>query len=324
MDSKYDAVVLSGGGSKGLLTLGALHYEYEKGRFVMDHVKIYAGTSIGSVICLLLICGYSPMEIFTEVYKNDRIFEVGESQSIWDVVKFMGLMSIKGFSDRIEEMVKSKLGKIPTLLELRKMTGKTLVISVANITKMKCEYFTHKTRPDLGCVNAVKLSSNLPLIFQRIRYNDSYMTDGGLMDNFPLKYIDDGKMKILGIVTMGSDFSLPDNQFMGYFYRLLVMPMNANTELRCNLAKSNTNLVKLEFNNAPLFQFTMSSEHKMEMFIHGFNEAEREHNTIYLFIKGWSYNIHDIVNDDDLEFEESNWSDELDFAEANWNEDLIL
>ena len=154
---KYDAVVISGGGNKGILSLGALHYEYEKGTYDPEYTRIYAGTSIGAVISLLMICGYTPMEAFTEIYKMAYFFNVGDCHSIWDVVKFMGLMSIRGFAQRIEDLVRAKLGDIPTLRELKKRTGKTLVVTGANVTKMKGEYYTYKTRPNLGCVNAVKM-----------------------------------------------------------------------------------------------------------------------------------------------------------------------
>lgn len=309
---KYDAVVISGGGSKGLLTLGALHYEYEKGRYDPAHVRIYAGTSIGSVISLLLICGYTPMEVFNAIYNMSHFFDVGDCHDMWDVVKFMGLMSIRAFTDRIGELVVEKLGSIPTLRELRKLTGKTLVVSAANVSKMRCEYYTHRTHPDLGCVNAVKLSSNLPLVFQRIRYDDCYVTDGGMMDNFPLQYIDDGKMKILGIVTTGSDFSLSDEKFVGYFYRLVVMPINANTKLRCDLAKSNTRLIKLKWNNTLLVQFSMPNSQKMKMFIHGYDTAEYIDKRVLITVDGWWSSI------DYLDESHDDWNDWIeDWSQAD-------
>lgn len=297
-EEKYNAVVISGGGIKGISSLGALHYEYEKGKYDPDHTKIYAGTSIGAVISLLLVCGYKPMEIFTELYKMENFFDVGSFYSIWDAFKHMGLMSISSFTNKIETLVKSKMGDIPTLLELKKRTGKTLVVTGANITKTKCEYYTHKTRPRLGCVDAVKMSSNLPLIFQRIKYDDCYIADGGMIDNFPLKYIDDKKMKILGIVTTGMEPALIDNQQMGYFMRLIVMPINANTELRCQLAGANTKLIKMKI-NSNMMAFALSSEEKMNMFVRGFSDAESIDNTIKIFVRGWKDTIHSLLSGED-------------------------
>ena len=49
---KFTRLVLSGGGSKGLAMLGALHYIHENNG--LDSINEYWGTSVGSIIILLL------------------------------------------------------------------------------------------------------------------------------------------------------------------------------------------------------------------------------------------------------------------------------
>src|SRR5579862_6285185 len=115
-EEKYKAIVLSGGGSKGLFTLGALQYYYEKK--LIDEVEIYAGTSIGSVICLLLVCEYTPMELFTKIFSVEYFFDILDFNTISDIIQFMGVMSIDRFTDKLKELVEDKFGCIPTLLEL--------------------------------------------------------------------------------------------------------------------------------------------------------------------------------------------------------------
>src|SRR6185503_5151074 len=110
------------------------HYEYEKDKFDPAYTKIYAGASIGSVIALLLVCGYTPLEIFSEIYNMDHFFNLGNYNNIWDVFKLMGLMSINSFAEKIEYLVKKKMGMIPSLLELRKKTGKTLIMTASNVS----------------------------------------------------------------------------------------------------------------------------------------------------------------------------------------------
>jgi predicted acylesterase/phospholipase RssA len=63
----FKGLCISSGGMKGLYYLGVLDYYYEKK--LLDNVKYYAGTSIGSLICLLLIIGYTPKEIFQNILK---------------------------------------------------------------------------------------------------------------------------------------------------------------------------------------------------------------------------------------------------------------
>ena len=293
---KFDAIVISGGGIKGLCSLGALQYEYEKKTYDPDNVSIYAGTSIGSVISLLMICGYTPLEAFKSIYEIDDFLDIrSEGVDVWDFVKFMGLMSIKGFMDKIETLVKSKLGYIPTLKELKDNTGKTLVVPVTNITKMSCEYYTYKTKPNVSCLDAVKFSSNLPFVFQRLRFEDCYIADGGVIDNFPLDYIDNGKLHILGIVSTGYNIPVGKLKLYDYFYSLAVLPIISNTKLRCRNAKSNTKLIELDTKKYPFLPFSISDNDKMEMFSEGYNNAKITDSIIYLNCEKWKDDIHDIT-----------------------------
>lgn len=283
---KFEAVVLSGGGSKGILSLGALYYHHQKGTFDMDYVKLYSGTSIGSAICLLLVCGLTPFEIFIEVCNLEQMVDIKNVADIWEVSATMGLLSISVLTDRLEPIVRKKLlmkynwnsDKFPTLKELYNLTGKTLEITACNVTEIACEFFSHTTYPDISCIEPVKFSCNLPVIFQRIKYNDCYYVDGGLMNNFPLIQVDNGILKILGIVIIGTDLSMSDEQYIGYFYRLISMFSKGNTELRCELKGDNTTLVKIEYNKSSTFELNIPKDKKMDMFLTGYKIAENSDN----------------------------------------------
>lgn len=281
-NDKFDAIVLSGGGSKGILTLGALYYYHKIGRYDMDYVKTYSGTSIGSAINLLLVCGLTPFEIFIEVCNVEQLADIKNIANMWELSESMGLLSINILTDKLEPMIKKKLlskydwnsDKLPSLKELYTLTGKTLISTASNVTTIKCEYISYKTHPDICCIEPVKFSCNLPVIFKRIKYNDCYYVDGGLMDNFPLKCIDNGVIKILGIVISGIDLSMSDEQYIGYFYRLISMLPKGNTELRYQLAGNNTTLIKLEYNKSSTFELNIQKDKKMEMFLNGYKSAE--------------------------------------------------
>ena len=305
-DRKFDAVALSGGGSRGILMLGVLHYYYEKGLFDPKTVTEYAGASIGSVMGLLLICGYTPMEIFSEIYSMESFFTVNDCHSIWDVIKYMGFMSIKGFAAKIEELVKRKMGFVPTLRKLKELTGKSLYVSGANVTSMAEEKYCAETHPSLSCVNAVKISCNLPLIFQRLRYREAFVVDGGLLNNYPWDYISPSAKNVLGVVLVGSDRSLPEDTFMGYFYRLMMMPIAQLTEMRCQLAPDHITTIKVAWEGVPLLQFAIASEQKMDMFLSGYQTAETRDQTKLLYVADW-------------DFEKAGWSSE-DSADSSTRE----
>ncbi len=271
MEQKFEMVTLSGGGLKGIIQLGALHYFYEKGLYDQKTVHTYSGTSIGSVISLLLICGYTPMDIFSSVYTTNKFFKAEDSLSLWDIMEKRGLLSINSFIDIISNLVKEKMGKVPTLKQLHEKTGKTLYVVAANISSVKAEYFSYKTHPSLSCIDAIKMSASLPLLFPCVEYNGNCYVDGGLADGFPIHHIDDGKSLTLGIVVYGVDRSLKEDTLMGYIYRLINLPINTITKLRCKNLGSNVTLVEIDCGDIPVIQFSMSSEKKMEMFLKGYN-----------------------------------------------------
>ena len=67
----YDTLVLSGGSSKGIMTLGALQYLYDN--FLLKNIKNYIGTSAGAMICYLLAIGYTPVEIIVYICKHQLL-----------------------------------------------------------------------------------------------------------------------------------------------------------------------------------------------------------------------------------------------------------
>lgn len=294
-DYRYDATILSGGGVKGIGELGALHYHYEAGRFVLSNVKEYTGTSVGSAISLLLICGYTPMEILREVYLMPSFFKPGDLSNIWTIFESYGLMSVNSVVNIVETLVKRKLGAIPTLGEIKSLFGVRLVITAVNITKMRTEYFCPETRPDLSAIDAVKMSCNLPVIFQRIRYNGCYYVDGGLGDNFPVDGLS-AKMKgkkVLGVMITGVDGAGAADEelsFFGYFYRLITFPISTMTTLRARDLPANIDLVKLNFDDVPILGPSLPSEKKMEMFMKGYREAKQNYECRLVYVDRWSWN----------------------------------
>jgi predicted acylesterase/phospholipase RssA len=295
-NSHFEGVVLSGGGTKGILTLGALHYYYEKGTYNNNDVHAYSGTSVGTAISLLLLCGYSPMDIFMEVRNTRDLFSMQPNNtnntnntnniSIFDITKNMGVLSIKSFSDKIKELVINKIGYVPTLLELYSLTNKVLIATASNVSKIRAEYYKYDTHPYMSALLSTELSCCLPIIFHRMKYNEDYISDGGLTDNFPTKYVDDGVKKILAITTYYEDNEdNSDDEFIQYFYKLMFLPMKVNNELRIKSCGANVTLIKIKY-AANMFESNISEEKKLNMFMAGYQTAEYKDNTEYIYVEG--------------------------------------
>ena len=63
------------------------------------------------------------------------------------------------------------------------------VVVGCNLSLKKTEYFSHTTTPNMMVWLALRISSNLPFLFNSIKYNDSYYLDGGITSNYPIDYV---------------------------------------------------------------------------------------------------------------------------------------
>ena len=155
-------LVLSSGGLKGISQLGALHQLCVTGKLDISKVHTYAGSSIGSIICFLLIIGYEPIEIFQKIYSSEYFIK-SERNSLWDIINKYGLMNIKSHFDYFfMPIIRDKINKIPTLAEIKERYDKNLYITVTNETDMTVEYFSHLTHPDILVTDALMYSCNIP------------------------------------------------------------------------------------------------------------------------------------------------------------------
>lgn len=316
---KFDVVCLSGGGTKAIGQLGVLNYYYENGQLDLgpNGAKDFPGTSAGSIINLLLIVGYIPIEIFKEVYNINNFFigdpfgaenipttstasssSISSLSNIWELISNYGFLSIEIPMSIVEKMIIRKLGQIPTLWELYKMTGKRLISPAVNISKKPCPvlvYITPESHPHMRCIDVCKLSSKLPLIFQRVQYNGDYYEDGGLGDNFPIEAVDIRGKNVLGVTVVGSDMGDSYLPFISYLYRVIMFPINTNTHLRSRNLGENVTLISLNFDDVPVIELNIGHNRKMGMFMRGYKEAEREEKKEKLYIRDWDWDLSEKV-----------------------------
>ncbi len=294
--SLFDSVVLSGGGSKGILHLGVLHYFRSVGLYNYKNIKEFAGTSIGGVISLLLVCGYEPMEIYTNIlkYNNFLNLEKADFSLISVMIKNKGLFPVQSFTSLVKDMVLKKLGKIPTMKELYDITGKKLSICVTNLTKMSEVCVSHISHPNLNCIDVINYTCNVPLIFYEIENTDGdLMIDGGFTNNFPVTYISKKRENILGIVLTNNVYPQV-NSFVGYFCRCVELPIRKMMEIHNNNV-DNLYLINIKFSYSFL-NFNIDHNDKKKLFIHGYNYALSKNETKLIYIKGWDDFCDDNLN----------------------------
>ena len=273
----YDTLVLSGGGSKGILTIGALQYAYDN--FLLQDITNYVGTSSGAIICFLLAIGYTPVEIVVYICTN-QLMEKMQHFNVVAMINGGGASSYNNIQEQLEKMTISKLGYLPTLLDLQNTFNKTLTFVTYNLTKGKVEYLSPETYPNLPCITALRLSSNLPLVFDKYKYGNDFYIDGGVIDNFAIDVGDSIGEKILGI-KIDSDinnFSKDlDINILEYIYKLMFIPIAESDRMKIENISSKCTVIKLKFSKLTFFDFSINSKTKLDIFSSGYDQFQKAH-----------------------------------------------
>jgi predicted acylesterase/phospholipase RssA len=273
-EKMYDVLVISGTSSKCIITLGALQYIYDN--FLSKSLKTFIGTSSGSIICYLLIIGYTPMEIMVYICTN-QLFEKMQEFNIVALVQGKGAISYNYIHEQLEKMSIKKIGYLPTLLDLKEKYNKELVCVTHNLTQKKTEYLSWKTNPSLPCVNALRMSSNLPLIFEQYKYGKDLYIDGGISNNFAIDVAHEYGEKILAIFLENNDKNdITDMNTIEYIYKLMFIPITQRLDYKLKYKKDLCKIVKLVDNTElRFFNFGEKSKVKLEMFSNGYNQISK-------------------------------------------------
>lgn len=270
----YDTLVLAGGSAKSIVTLGAVQYVYDN--FLNHNLKYYIGTSAGAMICYLLIIGYTPIEIIVYICTH-QLLEKMQNFNIFGLVQGRGACSFTIIQEQLEKMTISKIGYLPTLKDLKNNYGKELICTTYDLTESKTVFLNHHNHPNLPCLTALRMTSNLPLIFENYKYGNSFYLDGGVSDNFPIDYAETIGNKILGINLNQDvkDFE-PNMNTLEFVYKVMFIPIHQGVKDKISKASNKCKIVELKYDKLKFFDFNVRSQMKMEMFSSGYQQMQEE------------------------------------------------
>ena len=273
--SVADTLVLSGGSIKGIILLGGVQYLYDKHLF--QNITTFVGTSIGAIISYLLIIGYTPIEIMVYLCTHTELLDKMGRINILNITRGEPAISFSHITDELEKMTIEKIGSLITMGELYSRFGKTLVCTTYNVTKAMAEYISHDTFPTLPCLTALKMTANLPFIFDNFKYGESFYIDGALTNYFPIDIGEKLGKKVIGL-CITYDLSVknsPKSDFLNYIYKLLFVPIQQAIEYRITNKKKNTQIVNINPEDLDFFNFNINQKVKFEMFSQGYNNVKK-------------------------------------------------
>lgn len=255
MEKKFKILVLDGGGSKGVYTIGVLkELEMKLGGRLFEHFNLVYGTSTGSIIATLIALGYKVQEI-------EDLYLSLIPQIMGGLNKFQKSENLKSVAkeilgDKMFDEFKTDIG----IVALNYDTQQPLIFksSVSQAHGMK-----HSFQPGFGCTisDAVQCSCSAYPIFNMKTIDTANQgninaVDGGFIANNATLFalidahkafkVEESEIRLLNI-GVGNFVEKP----MGILYRFIRMINTVKFIERVLSANTNTNAVtsKLLFPN---------------------------------------------------------------------------
>lgn len=232
---KKNILVISGGGLKGLAGLGAL--ECLEDNEIILYPEIYAGSSVGSVICFLMNIGYRPKNIYNILEQIDftKLIKYIEPENLLFDPCF-GLSSPEPILQVIYSFMKKKnIKKNITFKELFDLTKAKLIITGTCINDVSINYFSIDTYPNMPILKAIRISISIPFIFRPYSFDGKLWVDGSCMNNFPMDLFNDKLDDVIGIYLDDYYEYIEDiYEVQDYFYRIFKCVFRG---LNCNKIK---------------------------------------------------------------------------------------
>lgn len=204
-------ICFAGGGIKGAAHIGALKaLEEEKIEF-----EYIAGTSSGSIIACLYGAGYKSDEIYEIFKKYINKINYVEIKNILKLIYGIIIkrkINITGLNSGkvIEKLVNKECSKkqINNINEINKKVlipsidlcdGKIYVFSSIENRSTYSDNIIYINDINIG--KAVHASCSYPGVFSPVKYNDTFLIDGGIRENVPWKELkNSGAENVISIV----------------------------------------------------------------------------------------------------------------------------
>jgi predicted acylesterase/phospholipase RssA len=191
------ALIMKGGGAKGLAYVGALK-ELEK----FFSFNWFAGTSAGAIAAVLLGAGYTSEELEEILYEKDfrEFFDAGIFQGSLNLMRYWGIFTGDTFVDWLDGLLAAKLrsasrvrlGDLPKRVTIYASCrdNDTLIFDSSNPRD------AHKY-----AAFAVRCSMAIPIVFTSPSIEGMRVLDGGVRNNYPVEALlkDNPGIKFVGL-----------------------------------------------------------------------------------------------------------------------------
>jgi predicted acylesterase/phospholipase RssA len=203
-------LVISGGGPIMIQIMSAIQELERREILNMGNIESIYGTSAGAIIGLMISLKFDWDTLNDYIIKRPwhDVFPI-KVQNILDAYTKKGIFDIKTVEKCFKPLFDTK--DIPLDINMEdfyKLTKIELHMFSFEVNEYKVIDISYKTHPKLKLLQAVQMTSALPILVTPVFIDDKCFIDGGVGCNYPLNFcIDSGKEpdEILGFKNKCSD-----------------------------------------------------------------------------------------------------------------------
>lgn len=266
-----ERLVFSGGGLRGIAYLGALLAIRDRLNVEicdLPNLKQVSGCSIGSFVALLICMKFTVLEMqsFMHNLNLSKMFEI----SYESIVSTFAMNDASVLTQMVVDALAVKgLSPTTTFFDLKKKYVLDLLVGATDLTDAKFELLSYKNYPSMPIVTAVVASMSLPPVFPPQKFNMKLLSDGGLMNSFPIALFP--VENTLGFkLAWYVDAASPKENILTYYTRVLQclqVPMETST--------ASYKVFHIDVGNFSAFRVDSSSIHEnvVRMMLNGYRQV---------------------------------------------------
>jgi predicted acylesterase/phospholipase RssA len=186
--------------------LSVIQHLNENNILDLNKIESIYGTSAGSIVGIMLSLKYDweTLNDYMIMRPWHELFHIKISD-IFEAYKNRGIFSKKVFEKAFKPLLDAKdLSLNITLKEFYEYSKVELHFFSFETNHFNTEDISYLTHPEISLIDAVMMSSALPILITPVIIDNKCYMDGGVAANYPLKYcIDSGKTEdeILGLTN---------------------------------------------------------------------------------------------------------------------------
>ena len=269
----YTNLVLAAGGIKGFGIIGCLSTLNKYKILEYKKLKKIAGSSVGSLIGLMITLKYNLDEIEElaiklpfDKFKKFDINNFFDKYGVDDGEEFMNIFRV---------IIKKKLGKENiSFSELYKFNNIEYIVVGTCVSDYTTSIFNYKNSPNMSILDAIRISISVPLVFDVVNYENKIYIDGAISNPYPINIFKNEIDKTLGLLMSTRDKIYEINSIETYINKIINCMMHNISQRDLDIYYKNTLFIEGLDHISPV-AFDLRVQEKKEIINLGKVSAEK-------------------------------------------------